>query len=259
MEISALIQNILFYATLPGVMGLVCVLVFMLWDRKRGQLMMLDLSAAVSTALLLKEIFKVPRPWLMHIETAPYLAEGGYALPCLHTQLTAAVLCSLVLTSKRKTIRFLCAAGISLTAGMRVFAGQQTLPDVLTGAAVGILIAFLLTRFYFASSQRRAIIIDLIVMIPGLAAALLVQDGWGLGTSLTVLLLDLLEKPMQKAESGRTTFRKIYGTFFAAGLYIGMIIFLPFIVEWFITPLWPGQTLIVFLITFFPCLLFMFI
>lgn len=263
-----LVQQILHYATLPGAAGLVCVLVFMSGNRKRGRLMFLSLSLAVSMNLLLKEFFKVPRPWWPDVSTAPYLAEGGYALPCLHTMLTAALLSTLALTSRHKISRFLCAAGICIIAGWRVAAGLQSIPDVLAGAAAGLLIAFLLC--YFGASGQvsgggdstfgHSLLIAswIIILLSGFTAAVLFHDGWGLGTGLTVILLSILERPFRKAEAGRTTFGIIYGTVFAAGIYIGLIILLPFLVEWLVTPLWPGQTLIVLLITLIPCLLRLF-
>ena len=263
MNNTQLMQQILHYATLPGAAGLVCVLVFMLGSRKRGRLMFLSLSFAVSLNLLLKEFFKVPRPWWPDVSKAPYLAEGGYALPCLHTMLAAALLGTLALTSRHKLSRFLCAVGICITAGWRISAGLQSIPDVLTAAAAGLLIAFLLCYFSAksqASGTKRSlpVIARILVLLSGFAAAVLFHNGWGSGTALTAILLSLLEKPFRKAEAGRTTFGKIYGTVFAAGIYAGLIILLPFLVEWLITPLWPGQTLIVLLIILIPCLLRLF-
>ena len=254
MNITQLFQQILHYGTLPGAAGLFCVLVFMLGKRRRGELMMLGLSAAVSLNLLLKELFKVPRPWLMHVETAPYLAEGGYALPCLHTMIAAALLGTFALTSNKKTVRFLSVFGILLTGTVRVLVKLQNVADVISGAAAGLLIAFLLSKFA-GRKKLYSLVSWLICAVSGLAAAVLFQDGWGPGLCLTVGILRLLDKPFQKAEPKRTTFGRIYGTLFAAGIYIGLIILLPFLIEWLITPLWPGQTLIVLLIALIPCLL----
>ncbi len=254
MDNFGIFQQILHYGTLPGAAGLFCVLVFMLRKRRRGELLMLSLSAAVSLNLLLKELFKAPRPWLMHVETAPYLAEGGYALPCLHTMIAAALLGTFALTSNKKTVRFVCVFGILLTGTVRVLVKLQSVTDVISGAAAGLLIAFLLSKF--AGQKKLYSLVSLLICaVSGLAAAVLFQDGWGPGLCLTVGFLRLLDKPFQKAEPNRTTFGKIYGTLFAAGIYIGLIILLPFLVEWLITPLWPGQTLIVLLITLIPCLL----
>ena len=234
-------------------------LVFMLGKRKRGYLLFLSLSLAVSTGLLLKEFFKVPRPWWPDVTTAPYLAEGGYALPCMHTLLAAAIFTSLALTSKHHPVRFLCAAAVWVTASWRILTGLQSITDVLAGLACGIITAFLLTRFYYQTLKKtsRYVVISAAILF-GAAAAIWKQDGWGPGTALTALLLTFLEKPFRKAEAKRSTFGKIYGTIFAAGIYTGLNILLPFLVEWLITPLWPGQTLIVFLITSIPCLLRLF-
>lgn len=265
---NELIQQVLHYTTLPEAAGLLCVTVFMLGERRRGRMMFWGLSFSVSSCLLLKEFFKVPRPWWPDVSTAPYLAEGGYALPCLHTMLAAAMLSMLALTSGHKIVRFLCAAGICITAGWRTASGLQSIPDVLTGAAAGLAAAFLLCPVSYRrqasdagnSGTHRSLLIAVqaVILLAGSAAAVLFHDGWGSGTGLTAILLSILEKPFRKAETGRTAFGKIYGTLFAAGIYTGLIIFLPFLVEWLITPLWPGQTLIVLTVTLVPCLLRLF-
>lgn len=270
MELIHFLHNILHYATLPGAAGLLCVICFMLGSRKRGQLLFLSLSFSVSVCLLLKEFFKVPRPWWPDVTTAPYLAEGGYALPCLHTMLAAALLSTLALISMHKALRLLCAAGICIIAGWRVAAGLQSIQDVLNGAAAGLLISVLLWRSCTghqesedgnkrsAGRQDSCAILLIFAVISGLVSAILLGNGWGLGTAVTVWILTLLEKPFRRAEAGRTSFGRIYGTIFAAGIYVGLIILLPFLIEWLVTPLWPGQTLIALLITLIPCLLRLF-
>ena len=67
-------------------------------------------------------------------------------------------------------------------------------------------------------------------------------------------LVRLIDKGFARAEKGRTRFGKLYGAILAAGTYIGLYIFIPFLIEWLVTPLLPGQVLIVFLLTFLPCL-----
>lgn len=256
--ISGLVQ-VTHYITLPGAAALFCVITFMLLLRKRGRLMMLSLSAALSLNLILKELFRVPGPWMAHPENAPLTAEGGFAFPCAHTQAAAAVLCAFALTSGRRTVRFLCTAGIILTAALRVTGGLQSAADTAAGAAAGILCAALLTRFFFfEKSIRSRVIASCIVFVFGLYTAIRFGNGWGAGLSLTAAVLGFTEKTFHRADGGRTGFGKIYGTFLAAGIYAGLYIILPFLIEWLLTPRWPGQTLIVFLITFIPCLLKLF-
>ncbi len=248
--------QVMHYAALPGAAALFCVLVFMADDRRRGRLLMLSLSAALSLNTLLKELFRIPRPWLMHAERAPFMAEGGYAFPCMRTQLAAAVLCAFALTSRRRWVRFLCAAGVCLTAAVRVWSGVQSAADVLAGAACGLLCAVLLCRFwYFGRSRTGRIIAETVIPAAGIFAAVFFRGAWGLGLWLTAAVLRLSEKAFRRADSGRTRFGVLYGTALAAGMYAGLYIFLPFLVEWLLTPLWPGQALIVFLITLLPCLL----
>ena len=256
--ILRIILQFMHYATTPCSMALVCVVIFMAGYRKGSKAMMLSLSAAAGLNTLLKVLFKIPRPWMMHAESAPFLAEGGYAFPCMHTQVTAAVLCAFALISGKRQPRFLCAAGICIIAAVRVMSGVQSAIDVLAGIIAGILCAVLICRFRFSGSVLSYRLIGGIVLLMGIAAAVVFDDPWGAGSALSVFVLDLLVPVFSKADSGRTRFGKLYGTVLAIGIYIGIYIFLPFLIEWLVTPLWPGQILIVFLITLLPCLLSLF-
>ena len=255
-DISALFLQAAYYASLPAAGALFCVLVFMAGRRERGRLLLLSLAAALSLNTLLKMLFKVPRPWLMHAESAPFLAEGGYALPCTHTQLVSAVLCAFALTSRRRPVRLLCAAGICLTAAVRVWSGVQSFTDVSAGLAAGLLCAVLLCRFrYYAKSRTARMVSSAAVCLSGICAAVFFRDPWGPGLWLSAAVLLIFEKAFRKADAGRTFFGRLYGTVLAGGIYIGLYIFLPFLAEWFIPSLVPAQVLTVFLLTLLPCLL----
>ncbi len=248
--------QVMYYASLPGAAALLCVIYFTAGERRRARLLMLALSAGLSLNTLLKALFKVPRPWLMHAEDAPFLAEGGYAFPCTHTQLAAAVLCSLALTSRRRAVRFLCAAGIGLTAAVRIWSGLQSVADVTAGFIAGLLCALLLCRFWYFDRFRSArTAVSAAVFLLSVFAAALFGDSWGIGLALAAAALCLPEKGFRKADAGRTRFGRLYGTVLAAAIYTGLFIFLPFLVEWFIKPLLPAHILTVFLLTVLPCLL----
>lgn len=253
--ILRLFLQFMHYATLPSSMALVCLITFMADDRKRGKAMMLSLSAAASLNTLLKVLFQVPRPWLMHAELSPFLAEGGFAFPCLHTQVTAAVLCAFAIFSGKRMTRFLCAGSICVTAAVRVISSVQSAWDVLAGIAAGLLCAVLVCRFRSTGKAGPERLTGGIVFLLGTAAAVLFNDPWGAGSALSVFVLDILEPLFVKADSGWTRFGKLYGTVFAIGIYIAAYIFLPFLIEWLVTPLWPGQILIVFLFMLIPGLL----
>ncbi|MBQ6507939.1 MAG: phosphatase PAP2 family protein [Flexilinea sp.] len=247
--------ELMHYATLPGAMALFCVVVFMTDDRKHGKTMMLSFSAAAALNTLLKVLFRIPRPWMTYAESAPFLAEGGFAFPCLHTQVTAAVLYAFALLSGKRLPGILCAAGICITAAVRVISGVQSCVDVLVGAAAGIICTVLICCFRSGGNAVSARLTGGIVFLTGLAAAVFFDDPWGAGSALSVFVLDLLESISHKADEGRTRLGKLYGTVLAIGIYFGICFFLPFLIEWLITPLWPGQILIVFLLTLLPCLL----
>ena len=246
----------LHYATLPGAAALLCVLVFTGADRRRGRLLFLTLSAAVSLNCLLKTVFRIPRPWLDHPETAPLFAEGGYALPCLHTQITAAVLCALLLTSRKRPFRFLCAAGILTAAAVRLISGLQSPADILTALAAGILCAALICRFLYCGKETAASpITQGIVLILCGCSAVFCRDAWGPGLFLAAAVLGLSERAFRKADPGRTRFGRLYGMILSAGLYAGLIIFLPFLAEWLLPLHRAADPAAVFLSALLPCLL----
>ena len=132
--------------------------------------------------------------------------------------------------------------------------GVQSAADVLAGIAAGILCAVLICRFRFNGNAADGRLLGGIVFLTGIAAVF-AGDPWGIGAALSVFILDLIEPLFIKADGVRTCFGKLYGAVLGIGIYTGLYIFLPFLIEWLVTPLWPGQVLIVFLITMFPCLL----
>ena len=248
---AAALLQLLHYASLPAGAALFCLLVFMAGERKRGQLTLWALSGAVSLNTILKALFKVPRPWLMNAEAAPFSAEGGYAFPCLHVQLTAAVFSVFLLTSKRRSAKICSGLWIACTALVRLLCGLQSAADIAAGLALGLLWAAILLRF---DTLKKTWIPGIFSAASGTVSAVFFRDPWGLGLFLAALALLLPDRGFARAEKGRTRFGILYGTGLAAGTFIGLYIFLPFLIEWLVTPLWPGQVLIVFLLTFLPCL-----
>lgn len=248
---AALLLRLVNEASLPAGAALFCLLVFMAGERKRGRGMLWALSGAASLNTILKVLFRVPRPWLMHAESAPFLAEGGYAFPCLHVQLTAAVFGLFLFTSGKRSTQIFSGIWIGCVALVRLFCGLQSAADIAAGLALGLLWAFVLYRF---GNGGKRWIFGVLMFISGGIAAVFFRDPWGLGLFLAAGCLMLIDGGFSRPEKSRTGFGRLYGTVLAAGTYIGLYIFIPFLVEWLVTPFWPGQVLIVFLLTFLPCL-----
>lgn len=248
---AAVLQQLIHYASLPAGAALFCLLVFMAGERSRGRLMLWALSGAVSLNTILKALFKVPRPWLMHAESAPYLAEGGYAFPCLHIQLTAAVFGVFLLTSQKKSVRICSGLWIVCVALVRLFCGLQSALDIISGLILGLIWAIILLRFI---TLKKSLILWIFIFLSGVISGVFFRDPWGLGLFLTGAIQLLIDRGFARAETCRTRFGRLYGTVLSAGTYIGLYIFIPFLIEWLVTPFWPGQVLIVFLLTFIPCL-----
>ncbi len=135
--------------TNPGmVMGTLLVSVY-LFFRKKTLLISLGVIAAslsVEIAFLLKELFKIPRPYLLWEDFLPVtLASGHYSFPSMH----AAFVFSLIQVIKQTNEKWLHKSWIifaTLIAFTRIYLGVHTLSDIIFGAVVGYSISLLVCK-----------------------------------------------------------------------------------------------------------------
>lgn len=114
-------------------------------------------AAFLSSLLLaqgLKISFRIPRPWILdpdfHASKQALSTATGYSFPSVHTQSTASIGTSALLTvpKKRRLIRRITIAMMILVPFSRMWLGCHTPFDVIVGFIVGVGITFLIQRLW---------------------------------------------------------------------------------------------------------------
>ena len=142
-------------------------------DKKKGYFIMAVGFLGTMANQFLKLMCRVPRPWVLDenftiLEQAREAADG-YSFPSGHTQTAVGTFGAIACSTKK---RWLCVTAIVLAVLVgfsRMYIGVHTPADVLVGAAMALLLVFLL-RPVTLGENRRGIHTILVVMIV-LAAA----------------------------------------------------------------------------------------
>ena len=234
------------YFALPLILYLVC-LPFLLNARERGRMMLRAFSLGASVHGIVKQLCRVPHRWVTEPGFEPKLMEAGYAMPCERSLLAAALLTAAALSTKKLWARILCAAGIVLVAASRLYLGVQSPADVLVGVLLGAACA-LIARFV---GEKPCLLLGAGC---GIACVLLGGSAWGLGLIVTAGLHRLGEGLFRKTDRPRHILPLLFELLLCEGACLGLYICVPFLVEWLLTPRWPGEALIVLLITALPAL-----
>ncbi|MFH8080371.1 MAG: phosphatase PAP2 family protein [Candidatus Aenigmatarchaeota archaeon] len=116
------------------------------WKRMYVQLvitLLLTFVASYYAAEILKNIFKIPRP-CVGLTGCP----EGYSFPSRHTLIAFALTTAFMLETKNKILSSLFAVTSIVIGALRVVTFVHTPIDVIGGAIIGIVIGFLVQRFY---------------------------------------------------------------------------------------------------------------
>lgn len=172
------------------------ILAWIYWcvDKSAGQLMALHTSVACTYNHLLKNIFKIERPWKRDLRIVPVqeaLAKaGGYSFPSGHTARATAIWGSLgaVLWNRReKVLSVFCwivVIGVALT---RNFLGVHTPQDVAVSFGIGILLILILIKVqrWSEAEANRDILVGalgcLLCFLPMLKVGCFSNAGAGMG------------------------------------------------------------------------------
>ena len=119
-------------------------------DEKKAIKLAYTAAFAVSLNTFIKDLLKVPRPYVRHTSVKTF-EEDGYSTPSGHAQTSSAfwiVLASMIKTKHKKTRNALIVLVIFLIGFSRVFFGVHYPSDVLFGWVIGICIAVLVLFFW---------------------------------------------------------------------------------------------------------------
>jgi len=135
---SDILTNLMHFITDFGLLFLIGVIgAVALWQKKYRMLMFMGICGilAFEGAFVLKQIFAVPRPYVLGYE-APMFLASGYAFPSIHTAFIASLLPFQKHLFKRGNLWliYLVMFGVVFS---RIYLGVHSMSDIVAGIAVG--------------------------------------------------------------------------------------------------------------------------
>lgn len=128
----------------------ICILGFIYWcyDKKIGEFLGLTVFISLGLNSLLKLIIMRPRPFMVDDTIANIRPDtaGGYSFPSGHTQTASTLFFSLYYFIKKRWLLVVAIIITTLVAISRMYLGVHYLTDVLTGAALGIIISLFFSK-----------------------------------------------------------------------------------------------------------------
>jgi len=148
---------------------LICILGFIYWcyDKKIGEMLGLTVFISLGVNSLLKLIVMRPRPFMADGTIANIRPDtaGGYSFPSGHTQTASTIYFSLYYFIKKRWLLIVAIVITTLVALSRMYLGVHYLTDVLTGAALGILISFIFSKLLQKNVNLKKIYYALLVLV----------------------------------------------------------------------------------------------
>lgn len=139
-------ESILFLSeVMGGTYGLITMaIIYWGFNKKIGRLSLLSFSTSYQFNQTLKNIFCIPRPFILNPELTPYKMASGYSFPSGHTMLGTSIYASIAIWFKKHKVIVCITAILSLmTAFGRNWIGVHTLQDVFVGMQGAIFVVFM--------------------------------------------------------------------------------------------------------------------
>lgn len=129
-------EGILTYSEFIGGVGGLALMALVYWcmNKKAGTLLLMNFSLAYVCNGLVKNVFRVERPFLKDTRLTPYVSATGYSFPSGHTMLGTGVYGGLAVWQRsRKWLAGIFCLLALLTAFTRNWLGVHTPQDVVVG------------------------------------------------------------------------------------------------------------------------------
>ena len=164
----------------------IVIAVYMYWclDKKTGRKMLFMLGTGLYFNTLIKQIMRVPRPWVLDERITPsersMHSASGYSFPSTHTQLSTMMYGALSARYKKSTVIFIITALSTLMVGFtRMYLGVHTPADVVVGALLGLFFLYASDKAVRALNSKRrrqfAVILFVIANLALLAYTLILH------------------------------------------------------------------------------------
>ncbi len=155
------------------------------WNKQAGEYMLSVGLAGTAIGHALKNLFRVPRPWLLDrdfaiVESARARATG-YSFPSGHTQMGIGVYGALALKTGNRAVRLIAAALCVIIPFSRMLLGVHTPLDIAAAALISVVLLALLRHSFDegAEKRNRTYAVLLLVSAVSLAVALAFRAGPG--------------------------------------------------------------------------------
>ena len=154
----------------------VAMIVFWCVNKRYGYYMMTVGFLGTLINQILKLTFREPRPWVIDPEFTileqAREAATGFSLPSGHTTFAVGTFGSIAAFTDRNWVKYSCIAVCILVPFSRMYVGVHTPVDVISGAAIALMLVWMLRPMCWRElSDRR--VMDLFVMMLSLAFTLL--------------------------------------------------------------------------------------
>ena len=137
----------------------IALIVFWCVDKRKGYYVMAVGFLGTLGSQFLKLACRVPRPWVLDenftiVEQARE-AASGYSFPSGHTQTAVGTFGSLAYTAKKRWMKILFIALMTLVAFSRMYLGVHTPADVLVGAALSLALVIGVQPLIYGKGEKR--------------------------------------------------------------------------------------------------------
>lgn len=162
----------------PVILSVIAVIVYWGIDKKKGVCIAVITSWNVGLNSVIKNIFKVPRPFLKDtgIRRVDTHSSYGYSFPSGHSQVIGGAGTACYMAFKNNAIKIIAVTVSVLVAFSRMYLGVHTSIDVLTGLFLGFLVSFIAYRYIFRFVSDKSYVKLVLCALPLYISMVILRD-----------------------------------------------------------------------------------